>query len=185
MVKVQWPIKRDKKPKTFEDQILEKQFKTEAGLSEIKGTSFLKYRVESSDEAAIEMLNNAEQELKQIQAEKEDTDDKKQRLAMQRSKINLLILYKHFKRASAPWATAYDDRGMSERLIATEMFFWRNLDKPKMWSLVMAGMQFVIDVCYKELHTSVPPTIIIQTPVMKGYGGGPVPQGIEETVPEK
>ena len=185
MVKLQSPIKRDNKPKTMEDQILEKQLRTEGGLSEIKGTSFLKYRVESSDEAAIEMLDRAEQELKAIVAEKAETSDKQQRLATQRSKINLLILYKHFKRASAPWATAFDDRAMSERLMATEMFFWRNLDKPYMWSLVMAGMQFVIDVCYKELHTTVPPTIIIQTPVIKGYGGGPVPLGTEEQVPEK
>jgi hypothetical protein len=84
--------------------------------------------------------------------------------------VTLWTYYKQFKKASAPWATAGEDHDMSKRLRSAEIFFYRNLEKPEMWSLLMMSLQYVTDICYKEWHVAPAPTILIQS-MPSGFRG--------------
>lgn len=177
----QWPIARQKK-KTFEDQMMEKEMRTEAGLTEIKGTNFLKYRVEGSDEGITEIIQIKIRQLNAL-GKRKTSKEIEEKIDLLQKEITLWTFYKQFKRASAPWAAAGEDRDMSQRLRSTEILFFRNLENPAMWKMLMMVLQYVTDVCYKEIHSRVPPTLIIQTPVMKGYGQQ-IALGTESQVPE-
>ena len=171
---VQWPWSKQKKT-DFIDEPLERQLRAEAGLTAVKGTEFTKLRVERSDEGITELINLKISMLNDLLKKKNKSKEDQSRLDMLTKEINLWTFYKQFKRASAPWATAGEDHDMSERLRATEVLFFRNLDKPSRWGMAMMVLQYVSDVCYKEWHVAPAPTILIQTPV-SGYS-----RGISET----
>lgn len=174
----QWPIARQKK-KTFDDIMMDNDMQIKAGLTEIKGTSFLKYRVEGCDEGITEIIKLQIQQFNAI-VKREASKENDEKIDLLQKEITLWTFYKQFKRASAPWATAGDDRDMSERLRAVEILFFLDLENPEMWNPKMMMLQYVTDVCYKLQHVVVPPTLMIQTPVMKGGYMGDANTDIEK-----
>jgi len=155
------PFKKQK-PQTFIDEPLEKQLRQEAGLTAIKGTEFTKLRIEHSDEGITELVNLKIEQLDKLLKVKNGTGTIQQRIERLTREIELWTFYKQFKRASAPWATGGEDHDMSQRLRATEILFFRNVNKEWTWNMLMMVLQYVSDICYKEWHVAPAPSIFIQ-----------------------
>lgn len=161
-MKMQWPVTREKKT-GFIDEPLERQMRSEAGLTAIKGTEYTKLRVERADAGVSEIIQLKVKQLNLLMTKANGAEDLDARIDKLQKEVVLWTFYKQYKRASAPWATAGEDHDMSEKLRATEIFFFRNLDKPWMWNMSMQILQYISDVCYKEWHVAPAPTIIVQT----------------------
>jgi hypothetical protein len=159
---VKWPFSKQKK-QSFIDEPLEKQLRMEAGLTAIKGTEYTKLRIENSDEGITEFINLKIQQLNRLEKKTSMSEQEEEKVNRLLKEIRLWIFYRQFKRASAPWATAGEDHDMSVRLRATEIFFFRNVDKSDIWNMVMMVLQYVSDLCYKEWHVAPAPTVLIQS----------------------
>lgn len=179
MVKWQWPITREKKT-GFIDEPLANQMRSEAGLTAIKGTEYTKLRVERADAGITEIITLRVREYDRLAKKAKLSKEEEAFIDKLQKEITLWTFYKQYKRASAPWATAGEDHDMSEKLRATEIFFFRNLDKPWMWNMSMQILQYISDVCYKEWHVAPAPTIIVQTPVMQGYRSEDINAGVKQ-----
>jgi len=155
------PFKKQK-AQTFIDEPLEKQLRQEAGLTAIKGTEFTKLRIEHSDEGITELVNLKIGQLDKLLKVKNGTGTVQERIARLTREIELWTFYKQFKRASAPWATAGESHEMSQRVRATEILFFRNVNKEWTWNMLMMVLQYVSDICYKEWHVAPAPSIFIQ-----------------------
>jgi len=168
MVKLQWPIKKQQ-PSSFIDEPLEKQLRMEAGITAIKGVEYTKLRISHSDEGITEIINLKIKQLNSL-FNRQSTEELEKRIEKLQREITLWTFYKQYKRASAPWATAGEDHDMSHRLRQMEIFFFRNLDNPDMWDLVMMALQYVSDICFKEWHVAPAPTVLVQTMNMGNRG---------------
>lgn len=164
-LKLQWPIRRAEKD-TWTSQNLETQLLSK-GFSAVQGTDMTKFRIRGSDEGIseiVDMLKN-EHDLF-IKSKQEWTPQDLETLNAMKKQLMIWIYYKHFKRASVPFAAANEDSFMAKKLQRMEIYYYRNLEKPLMWHRIMRCLQFVNDITYKEWHIEPPPTLMFQTPVM-------------------
>lgn len=165
MVKISNPFRR-KKAQTFDDKEMAKELKIESGLTRIKGTEYLRKRIEFIQEPFIEMQRQLEKQIMVLLEKDSQTPRDEELLKNLNQQLFNLFLHKTNKMVATAWSRSGEDKDMSERYSALEEFFRRNWNDPEIGKLLMDAELYMLDISFLDKHGEPAPHILVQTPMM-------------------
>jgi len=181
MPRLQWPIKRTgSKASTMEASETVKDMEIKAGLMKVHGTEDLASRILFTDEYCTNIIGELQKEIAILLHKKDPTPADKEMLEQREAWLVNWETLRLVKKSSTAWLTAGEDRDMSERMRAFEIYFTRNWQDPWQNRKIVRFGLYLHDISFKLAHVEPAPVIVVQS-IPKGSSIN-LGQGKEENI---
>jgi len=161
-MKLQWPIRRDKRKATgLEEGVTAQELKTEAGLRGIQAEEDLANRIKFEDECNANIINHILDQLIILLKKDKPTEQDKELIQTMNAWLVSWEEYRATRKTAVAWSIAGDDYNMSKRYRAYETYFSRRWPEPWESKKIMRFSAYMRDISYRERHVEPAPRIVV------------------------